>query len=48
MGINNHIIKLVDYWQLFYGPIYSLGLIELEILKTYINNDLANGFYQAF
>ena len=27
-----------------YGPIYSLGLIELKTLKTYINTNLANSF----
>ena len=36
--INNYAIKLVNNQQLFYGSIYSLGLIELEILKTYIKN----------
>lgn len=25
-----------------YGPIYSLGLVELETLKTYININLVN------
>ncbi len=44
MGINNHIIKLVDDQQLPYGPIYSLDPIELETLKAYINNNLANDF----
>ena len=27
-----------------YGPIYSLGSVELETLKTYIETNLANGF----
>ena len=44
MKINNHAIKLIDDQQLFYSPIYSLGPMELEILKTYIENNLANGF----
>ncbi len=44
MRINNHTIELVDDWQLPYGLIYSLGSIELEILKTYIKNHLANSF----
>ncbi len=44
MGINNHAIELVDDWKLFYGPIYSLDLVKLEILKTYIKNNLANNF----
>ena len=30
--INDHAIELVDDQQLLYGPIYSLGLIELETL----------------
>ncbi len=42
--INNHTIKLVDDWQPPYGLIYSLGPIELETLKAYIKNNLANGF----
>ncbi len=43
-GINDHIIELVDDWQPPYGPIYSLGPMELEILKAYIENNLASGF----
>ena len=44
-GINNHAIKLVNsYQQLFYGPIYSLGPVESETLKAYIETNLANGF----
>ena len=42
--INEHAIKLEDGKQLPYGPIYSLDLVELETLKTYIENNLANGF----
>ena len=42
--INDHAIKLVDNWQPPYGPIYSIGSIELETLKTYIENNLKNGF----
>ena len=42
--INEYTIKLVDDWQSLYGPIYSLGLVELEILKAYIENNMANGF----
>ncbi len=47
IGINNHAIKLVDDWQLLYGPIYSLGFIELETLKAYIKNNLAGGFIRS-
>ena len=43
-GIKNHVIKLVDGQQLPYGPIYSLGLVELETLKAYIETNLANKF----
>lgn len=44
--INNYTIKLVDDQQLLYEPIHSLGLIKLEILKTYIKTYLANSFIQ--
>ncbi len=44
IGINNHTIKLVDNWQPPYGPIYSLGPVELEPLKAYIKNNLASSF----
>ncbi len=43
-GINDHAIELVDDRQPPYGPIYSLGPIELEILKAYIENNFVNGF----
>ena len=43
-GINNHAIELVNCQQLPYGSIYSLGPIELETLKAYIETNLANGF----
>ncbi len=43
-GINNHAIELGDNWQPSYGPIYSLGPVELKILKAYIENNLASGF----
>ena len=43
--INDHAIKLVKICQQPpYGPIYSLGPIELETLKAYIKTNLANGF----
>ncbi len=44
IGINNHVIELVDNRQPLYGPIYSPSLLELQILKAYIENNLANGF----
>ena len=43
-GINKHAIKLEEGKQPPFGPIYSLGAIELEILKNYIETNLANGF----
>ena len=43
-GINNYIIELVDGQQPPYGLIYSLGPVELETLKAYIETNLANGF----
>ena len=44
IGIIDHAIELVDDWQLSYGLIYSLGPVELEILKAYIENNPANSF----
>ena len=43
-GINDHAIELVEGQQTPYGPIYSLGPVELETLKAYIETNLANGF----
>ena len=43
-GINKHVIKLEKNKQLFFGPIYSLELVELEVLKIYIETNLANSF----
>ncbi len=42
--MNDYNIKLVDNWQILYNSIYNLGLVELEISKAYIKNNLANGF----
>ena len=43
--INDHAINLVEGCQQPpYRPIYSLGPVELETLKTYIETNLANGF----
>lgn len=47
-GINDYAIKLVDDWQSPYNPIYNLGSVKLEILKTYIKNNLTNGFIRPF
>ena len=43
-GINDHAIKLEEDKQPSFEPIYSLGLVELETLKTCIRTNLANGF----
>ena len=42
--INTHAIDLEEGEQPPYRPIYSLRLVELETLKTYIETNLANGF----
>ena len=42
--INNHAIEPVDGQQPPYRPIYSLGPVELETLKAYIETNLANRF----
>ena len=47
-GMNDHTIELEKSKQPLFGPIYSLGLIELETLKFYIETNLANGFIQPF
>ena len=42
--LNQHAIELQKGQQPPYGPIYSLGPVKLETLKTYIETNLANGF----
>ena len=42
--MNKYAIKLEEDKQLLFGPIYSLGPVELETLKIYIKTNLANGF----
>ena len=44
--MNKHAIKLEEGKQPPFGPIYSLGPVEWETLKTYIKINLANGFIQ--
>lgn len=46
--LNNHNIKLENGKQPLYGPIYSLELVELETLKTYIKTYQKTGFIQSF
>ena len=48
MRINNHAIKLVNDWQPPYSLIYNLKSVELETLKAYITNNLANIFIKPF
>ena len=43
-GINNHPINLLNDKQPSYSPIYSLKPLDLEMLKTYIEANLASGF----
>ena len=43
-SINEHAIKLIEGMQPPYGPIYSLGPVELETLKAYIKTYLKTGF----
>lgn len=46
--INKHAIKFKNSKQALYGLTYSLGLVELEILKTYIKTYLKTGFIWQF
>ena len=45
---NQHAIKLEKGKQLTYRPIYSLGPVELETLKIYIETHLKTGFIRPF
>lgn len=47
LDINKYAIELELGKQLFNRPIYSLGLIELKIFKTYIKINLATRFIQS-
>ena len=47
-SINDHAINLVEKKQTLYGPTYSLGPVELETLKTYVEINLASGFIRSF
>lgn len=42
--INTHAINLEESKQPLYGLIYSLGPIELETIKSYLETNLANSF----
>ena len=42
--MNEHVIELEEGKQPPFRPVYSLGPVELETLKTYIKTNLASGF----
>ena len=46
--INEYAIELEEDKQQLFGPIYNLGPVELETLKTYIKTNLAIGFIRPF
>ena len=46
--MNEHTIEVKEGKQPPFGPIYSLGSVELETLKTYIKTNLANKFIRPF
>ena len=46
--MNNYTIKLEREKQQFFGLIYSLRFIELEILIIFIETNLINGFIWPF
>lgn len=48
ISINDYFINLVDNKQPLYSQIYSLELVELKTLKTYIKINLANSFIWPF
>lgn len=47
-NINKYAIDLEPSKQLFYVPIYSLRLVKLNSLKTYIKINLVNSFICLF
>lgn len=48
INLNDYIIKLKNDKQLFYKLIYSLNLVKLKILKTYIKTYLKTRFIHLF
>lgn len=44
IDINKHPIELIEGKQLPYWPIYSLSLVQLKTLQTYIKTHLKTGF----
>lgn len=47
-GVNDHAIKLEKNNQPSYSPIDSLGLVQLETLKRYIETHIKTGFIQSY
>ena len=47
-GITNYTIKLEKNKQIFFGSIYCLKPIKLEILKIYIEINITNNFIRLF
>ena len=45
--INNYTIELIKGLQPLYRRIYSLKVVKLEILNTYIKTNLANNFIRS-
>ena len=48
LNINNYTEDFEPGKQPSYGPIYSLSLLESEILKTYIETNPTNKFVRLF
>lgn len=48
ININNHLIDLINDKQLSHSLIYSLGQVELKMLKIYIKTNLVNDFIRLF
>ena len=48
IGTNDYPIDLLGNKQPSCNPIYNLGLVELEILKTYIKANLVSSFIKSF
>ena len=46
-GVNEHAIELEEGNQSPYGPIYSLGPVELKTFKTYKETNLVIGFIRT-
>lgn len=46
--IHDYIINLINNYQPLYRLIYSLKVVKLETLKTYIKTHIINGFIKSF